>query len=127
MNYSEYFQNILSRSWIGARRESSPKTIEQSNITNLYLDIAQNDKVILIGKTEKFYFILECFNSDGYLYSNGLFNDNLASLVSGYKNKETITGGKDIESFVYSLMLQDELSKELTINHIQKSKKIQKI
>lgn len=127
MNYSEYFQNILSRSWIGQRRESSPKTIEQSNITNLYLDIVQNDKVILIGKTEKFYFILECFNSDGYLYSNGLFNDNLASLVSGYKNRDTITGGKDIESFVSSLMLQDELGKELTINHIQKSKKIQKL
>lgn len=127
MNYSEYFKNILSRSWIGARRESSPKTIEQSNITNLYLDIAQNDKVILIGKTEKFYFILECFNSDGFLYSNGLFNDDLVSLVSGYKNRDAITGGKDIENFVSSLMLQDELSKELTINHVQKSKKIQKI
>jgi hypothetical protein len=127
MDYSDYFQNILSRSWMGKKSETSPNTIEQSNITNLYLDIVQKDKVILIGKTEKFYFILECFNSDGFLYSNGLFNDNLVSLISGYKNRETISGGKDIEAFASSLMLQDELSKELTINHIQKSKKIQKI
>lgn len=127
MDYSEYFKNILSRSWMGKRSDASPNTIEQSNITNLYLDIVQKDKIILIGKTEKFYFILECFNSDGFYYANGLFNDNLISLISGYKNRDAISGGKDIESFASSLMLQDELSKELTINHIQKSKKIQKI
>jgi len=127
MNYTEYFNNIVSRAWLGKRKQTSPTTIEQSNITNLYIDTVDQDKIILLGKTEKFYFILECFDSDGYVYSNGLFNDDLIFLISGYKNRESLTGGKDIESFVTSLLLKDELNKELTIKTTYKFNKPQKI
>ena len=114
-NYLEpYFDNILSRSWTG-KRETLVRSIEQSELQDIYFEKSINDKIVLIGKTEKFYFILECFDSDGYKYSNGLFNDSLVNLIYGYKDRNSIIYSDNVEKFVDSLLLTINLQKNLTI------------
>lgn len=116
----EYFNNILSRSWLGQKKDKTSTSIEKSHITDIYLDVVGQDKLIIVGKTEIFFFILEGYESEGYCYSNVLFNDNFFDLISSYKNRDSITCGKNIDDFVSSVLLDAQLLKYLPI----KSKKI---
>jgi uncharacterized protein YrrD len=125
--YSEYFNNIVSRSWLGQKRNKTVSSIEQSLITDIYLEATDTDKVIIFGKTEKFYFIVEGFDSEGYCYGNGLFNDNMVDLISAYKNRDSITGGKDIEMFVATILLKTQLDKDLALKTEYKSTRPRKI
>jgi hypothetical protein len=117
--FEEYFLNITSKTWLGEKC-SKINHIEQSMVTDVYLNTFSANAIILIGKTEKFYFILECFDSEGYKYSNALFNDNLVNLLNAYRKRDTLTQGNKVEEFVEVFLLKHKLTKELKEKPIQK-------
>ena len=111
--YTDFFDNILSRCWIGESRSRNYPALEASIITDIYLNVADRDKIVLLGKTEKFYFILECLESKGFKYSNALFNSELLCLIYGYKNREVFTNGLTVENFINRLLLNHKLQNNL--------------
>lgn len=117
--FQEYFDNVVSRTWLGKKSEKVTR-IEQSMVTDIYLNTISDDAVLIIGKTDKFYFILECFDSEGYKYANALFNDNLIDLLNTYKKRDLLTQGNPVEEFVEVFLLKHKLSKELKEKPVQK-------
>jgi hypothetical protein len=122
-NYDDYFDNVLSRSWIGEQQSRTSSHIELSSITDIYLVISNKNKIIILGKTEKFYFILEGFDSDNFKYANGLYNSNIVSLINGYKNRDSFTNGVPTQDFVDKMLLHDKLQNRLPEKQLSNIKK----
>jgi hypothetical protein len=116
----EYFDNIVSRTWLGKKSEKVT-IIEHSMVDDIYFQTNLEDRILIIGKTDKFYFILECFHSNDYKYSNALFNNHLIDLLNSYKKRDLLTQGSTVESFVDAFLMKHQLSKELKEKPIQKS------
>lgn len=123
-NYQKYFENILSRTWLGQKTNLKSSSIEKAKIEELFFEKVFADKIVIIGKTEKFNFILECFDSDGFIYSNGLFNEDLVDLLNGYKDKENLFSGVSVEKFVEIIKLQKKLENILSTEEIKKVKRV---
>lgn len=116
----EYFDNIVSRTWLGKKSEKVT-VIEHGMVTDIYFQMNLEDRILIIGKTDKFYFILECFQSNDYKYSNALLNNHLIDLLNSYKKRDLLTQGSTVESFVDAFLMKHQLSKELKEKPIQKS------
>lgn len=117
-NYShleEYFDNILSRTWLGVNNKTHIK-IEKSEIESIYFEKELNQKNVILGKTKSFYFLLECYDSEGYKYANGLYNDSMVYLLNGYKDRLELINTDNTEGFVNSIKLNDELQKSIKEN-----------
>lgn len=123
-DYQKYFENILSRTWLGQKTNLKSSSIEKTKIEELFFEKVFSDKIVIIGKTEKFNFILECFDSDGFIYSNGLFNEDLVDLLNGYKDKENLFSGVSVEKFVEIIKLQKKLENNLSSEGIKKVKRV---
>ncbi len=82
--YYTFFLNISSRKWLGTNNEKTT-TIEESKVTDIYFETLDTDCIILLGKTENFYFVLECFDSEGYEHSKVFYNGDLVELLQEYQ------------------------------------------
>lgn len=122
--YQSYFENLLSRSWLGAKKLDKDVSLAKTTIEEVYFELGVKDKLIILGKTEKYFFILEGLNSDGFYYSNGLFNDDMKSLINAYGDKQLMLQGASVEEFVSSIVLFCKLERDLPTERIEKVRKL---
>lgn len=122
--YQDYFENLLSRTWLGEQKLEKNFSLAKTNIQEVYFELGVKDKLIILGKTEKYFFILEGLNNDGFYYSNGLFNDNMTHLINAYRDKDLMLQGASVEHFVDSIVLYSKLEKDLPTERIEKVRKL---
>lgn len=109
--YKKYFENILSKSWLG--QKSSGQNISHILISAVYAEIEVVEKSILLGKAENFYFLIEYFSVDNYNYSNILLNDNFEILLNSYKEKDKLLNGITPTEYLEVLTMKNSLENSL--------------
>lgn len=117
-----YFENIVSKVWVGQKSQSN-FTMVSSEIKDIFLHLSFPEKEIFIGKTEKFYFIVDGINEDGFLYGILFLNTDLKQLILGYKDRGLFNAEDHLDTFVNNLELNYRLNKKL----VEKNTKIKKL
>lgn len=120
--YKKYFDNVLSKIWIGTKEIGVTPVFDKSFVEDIYYQ-AQLPHLVLIGKTEKFFFILECFEENDFHYANCLFNNDLNKLIEGYFLKAKILQGLSIASFTQKIMFNHHLENNLSVKKESTPKK----
>lgn len=112
----DFLENIISKNWIGSKSESN-FSIKPCEIKDILLEKNEENKVVYIGKTEDYYFILDGIIEDGFKYGLLFLNTDLKNLLLGYKDRVIFNIGIDIdiERFANSLQLNYRLNKELLL------------
>lgn len=118
----QFFENIVSKVWIGSKSQSN-FNMEPSQIEDIYLQLETTDKLVFLGKTKNFYFIVDGIDEDGFQYGVLFLNSDLKSLILGYKNKEIFGFNNNIDIFVHNLELNYRLQKNL----VPKNEKVKKL
>jgi hypothetical protein len=97
--YYTFFLNILSKKWLG---ENQQKTYDnkETKVTHIYFETLAKDCIVLLGKTENFYFILEAHESEGYDYSYVFYNENLMELLKSYKKADMTSQSSSIQQIL---------------------------
>jgi hypothetical protein len=132
VEYNNYFKNILLKVWVGTNWIGKNKSILEENIENsiiidIYLEKKIEDKFILVGRTNKFYFILDCYDVVGFKYANGLFNDDLIGLFKQHKDRLILLDGNNIEKLTSVLLLSTKLQKDLLSSNSTDSIPVKKL
>lgn len=117
-----YFENIVSKVWVGQKTQSN-FTMVTSEIKDIFLHLSFPEKEIFIGKTEKFYFIVDGINEDDFLYGILFLNTDLKQLILGYKDRALFNAETHLDTFVNNLELNYRLNKKL----VEKNTKIKKL
>lgn len=118
----DYFENIVSKVWVGQKTQSN-FTMVSSEIKDIFLHLSFPEKEIFIGNTEKFYFIVDGINEDGFLYGILFLNTDLKQLILGYKDRALFNAEDHLDTFVNNLELNYRLNKKL----VEKNTKIKKL
>lgn len=111
---TDYFENIVSRTWLGQENKNQYANLAPGEIEEVMYEKAMPDKVVILGRTAQYYFLIEGFNSDGFLYGNALLNTNLKTLIGAYKDRLAVTGVESVDDFVDKVLLHTKLEKVLT-------------
>ena len=114
----DYFENIVSKVWVGQKTQSN-FTIVSSEIKDIFLHLSFPEKEVFIGKTEKFYFIVDGINEDGFLYGILFLNTDLKQLILGYKDRALFNAENHLDTFVNNLELNYRLNKNLVSKNIK--------
>lgn len=114
----DYFKNVVSKIWLGEKNQGS-FTMVSSEIQDIFLNLSLNDKEVFLGKTEKFYFILNGIDEDGFRYGILFLNTSLKNLILSYKDRSIFNAEDNIDIFIDNLELNYRLNKKLVEKNIK--------
>lgn len=119
----KYFENIVSKVWLGEKTQAN-FTMVTSEIKDIFLTLSTQEKQVFLGKTEKFYFIIDGIQEDDFCYGILFLNTDLKNLILGYKDRAIFNADNNIDTFVNNLELNYRLNKKLVEKniHIKKLK-----
>lgn len=114
----QYFENIVSKIWLGEKTQAN-FTMTTSEIKDIFLTLSTSEKQVFLGKTEKFYFIIDGIQEDDFCYGILFLNTDLKNLVMGYKDRSIFNAENNIDTFINNLELNYRLNKKLVDKNIK--------
>lgn len=123
-NLEQYFSNILARSYIGlSDKDKRNRTIQNTEVTNVYFTMLFQEDVLLLGKTLDIYFLLIFKDDKDFAYSTILMHEEPAKLLENVNKKYNLYSGS-AEDFWNSVLLKYKLENDLVKKEVKKIFKI---
>lgn len=117
----KYIENIVSKVWIGTK-SSVHFNMSISEIKDIFIHLSLHNKNVFLGKTEKFYFILNGIDEDNISYGFLFLNTDLKNLILAYQDRKIFNADSNVDTFVNNLELNYRLNKKLSLKNKPQTK-----
>lgn len=116
--YEDYFKNILARTFV-TNAQKKTITLQNSEVTDVFIEVYANKKSHILGKTKEHYFIIN-YTKEPYEFSVVLIHNDPIVLLENFEDKTIFTHNIPTKDYIEKLFFKYELEKDLEKKIIQK-------